>query len=170
MHGVTTIYTGVERQIMYRILCPIDTSETRARAQAKAILDFPGEPGEVDVDVVHIRQDARGADGDWAAGGFAEEYAEAMDDIADRSLPGAVDHVTDEFDAAGVEYTIYEAQGDPAETILTFAADRGCDMIVIGARRRSPVGKVLFGSVAQGVILDSSCPVTVVPGNSADTE
>ncbi len=168
MHGVIILHGRVERGLMYKILCPVDTSETRARAQVEAILGFPGESDALVVDVVYVREDSRGTDSEWAAGGFADEYAEAIDEMAERSLPAAVDRVTDELDAAGIEHTVHEARGDPARTILAFAADRDCDMIVIGARRRSPVGKVLFGSVAQGVILDGPCPVTVVSGNAAE--
>jgi nucleotide-binding universal stress UspA family protein len=36
------------------------------------------------------------------------------------------------------------------------------DLLVIGARRRSPVGKAFLGSVAQNVILDADVPVLVV--------
>ena len=36
------------------------------------------------------------------------------------------------------------------------------DLLVLGARRRSPVGKALMGSVAQTIILDASVPVLVV--------
>jgi nucleotide-binding universal stress UspA family protein len=38
----------------------------------------------------------------------------------------------------------------------------GADLLVIGARRRSPVGKALLGSVAQTVILEAALPVLVV--------
>ena len=38
----------------------------------------------------------------------------------------------------------------------------GPDLLVVGARRRSPVGKALLGSVTQTIILEASVPVLVV--------
>ena len=49
---------------------------------------------------------------------------------------------------------------DVAESVLELAGD--AELLVIGARRRSPVGKFLLGSVTQTIILDSSIPVLVV--------
>jgi len=48
------------------------------------------------------------------------------------------------------------------EDIVDFANENGIDEIVIGVKSRSKVGKLLFGSTAQYVILKSSCPVTSV--------
>jgi nucleotide-binding universal stress UspA family protein len=45
------------------------------------------------------------------------------------------------------------------EDIVAFASDKGCDEILIGVKSRSKVGKILFGSTAQFVILNSDCPV-----------
>jgi nucleotide-binding universal stress UspA family protein len=49
-----------------------------------------------------------------------------------------------------------------AEEILRVATERGADLIVIGMRRRSPVGKLFMGSTAQQVLLDAPCPVFAV--------
>ncbi|BBG01079.1 MULTISPECIES: universal stress protein [Pseudonocardia] len=51
--------------------------------------------------------------------------------------------------------------GDAAEAILDLAAAAGASLLVVGVRRRSPVGKLLTGSVAQRVILESPVPVLV---------
>lgn len=45
------------------------------------------------------------------------------------------------------------------EDIVDFAFTKGCDEILIGVRSRSKVGKILFGSTAQFVILKAHCPV-----------
>ncbi len=50
----------------------------------------------------------------------------------------------------------------PAEELLQAATDVGADLIVIGLRKRSPVGKLFLGSSSQQVILDAACPVVAV--------
>ena len=48
------------------------------------------------------------------------------------------------------------------EDLVQFAKDTGIDEIIIGVRRRSKVGKLIFGSTAQYVILNATCPVLTV--------
>lgn len=50
----------------------------------------------------------------------------------------------------------------PGEDLLRFIEENGIDEVIIGVRRRSKVGKLIFGSTAQKVILDAKCPVVVV--------
>ncbi|WP_076258875.1 universal stress protein [Intrasporangium flavum] len=51
---------------------------------------------------------------------------------------------------------------DPAEDLISVAEEENADFIVIGLRRRSPVGKLILGSNAQRILLDASCPVLAV--------
>lgn len=51
---------------------------------------------------------------------------------------------------------------DVADAVLDAAAQTDADIIVVGVRHRTPVGKLLLGSVAQRVILDAPCPVLAV--------
>ncbi|MDF9746863.1 universal stress protein [Natrinema salsiterrestre] len=153
---------------MYRALCPIDDDESRARAQAAAVRGLPGAATDVSVALLHVREAETEADAEWAAGGFADEYAAEMERVTeDDSLPNSVETAANALEAGDVEWTVRRATGDPAATILAAAEEYDSDVIVIGVRNRSPVGKVLFGSVAQAVILDSDRPVTVV---SSDAE
>jgi nucleotide-binding universal stress UspA family protein len=48
------------------------------------------------------------------------------------------------------------------EDLVQFAQDNEIEEIVIGVRRRSKVGKLLFGSNAQYIILQAPCPVVAV--------
>lgn len=50
----------------------------------------------------------------------------------------------------------------PGEDIVQFAKEHGIEGIIIGVKRRSKVGKLLFGSNAQYVILKAPCPVTTI--------
>lgn len=50
----------------------------------------------------------------------------------------------------------------PGENLIRFAKDNAIDEIIIGVKRRSMVGKLVFGSTAQYVILKAPCPVVSV--------
>ena len=49
-----------------------------------------------------------------------------------------------------------------SEALLGAVKELDPQLLVIGARRRSPMGKAFLGSVAQNVILDAEVPVLVV--------
>jgi len=68
------------------------------------------------------------------------------------------------LDAEGVPWTLHQpVRGrDAAEEVLQAAEDARADLVVIGLRHRSPVGKLLLGSTAQRVLLDARCPVLAV--------
>jgi nucleotide-binding universal stress UspA family protein len=51
---------------------------------------------------------------------------------------------------------------EPAEDLISIAESSEADLIVIGLRRRSPVGKLILGSNAQRILLDAPCPVLAV--------
>ncbi len=49
-----------------------------------------------------------------------------------------------------------------ADALLELAETSTVEFIVIGLRRRTPVGKLLLGSNAQRILLDAQCPVVAV--------
>ncbi len=66
--------------------------------------------------------------------------------------------------ASALPFEIRNAEDalDPAEELVSAAEGTGAELIVIGLRRRSAVGKLLLGSNAQRVLLDAACPVLAV--------
>lgn len=74
-----------------------------------------------------------------------------------------VEAVRDKLTAEGLEVAVrHDVVPDIADAVLAAAAEEQGTMIVVGVRHRSPVGKLLLGSVAQRIILDSPCPVLAV--------
>jgi nucleotide-binding universal stress UspA family protein len=75
-----------------------------------------------------------------------------------------LDALSARFDQAGLEHEVRQsAQAlSPSDEILAAAEEVGADLIVIGLRRRSPIGKLFLGSSSQHVILDAACPVVAV--------
>ena len=103
--------------------------------------------------VIHI---AEGVDIDM----LEEQQVNLRADIAD---------VLGEAKLTDIEWTLHVATGvDVAETVLDLVADADVELLVIGARHRSPVGKLIMGSVTQTIILRADVPVLVVkaPGRT----
>jgi nucleotide-binding universal stress UspA family protein len=75
-----------------------------------------------------------------------------------------LDGVRTALDGAGLSHTLCQITDatDIADAVLQTADDHGADLIVVGLRRRSPVGKALLGSNAQRIILGAHCPVLSV--------
>ena len=68
-----------------------------------------------------------------------------------------------ELAAAGIAHRIEHRSGrDPVDEIVDMAGQDDVDLVVIGLRRRSAVGKLLMGSAAQRILLDVECPILAV--------
>ena len=66
------------------------------------------------------------------------------------------------MDAAGIAYRASVLVGPVAETLVKHAKDQRCDLIYIGTRGMSEIGKALVGSTATKVLHISEIPVLLV--------
>lgn len=67
------------------------------------------------------------------------------------------------LDEAGLTYDVRQSVGaDVGDQVLAVADEVDADLIVLGLRRRTPVGKLIMGSVAQRILLGAHCPVLAV--------
>lgn len=91
--------------------------------------------------------------------GGRHEHAE--DVVAERD---AIESMRTALAERGVDVEVEEfARGnDPAQDLLEVAEARNAELIVIGLRRRSPVGKLMLGSNSQSILLQAECPVLAV--------
>ena len=92
--------------------------------------------------------------------GSAKHYD--ADDLV--RLETALEGVRDRLAEVGVGVEVRELvrAREPAEDLIEVAESSHAELIVIGLRRRTPVGKLLLGSNAQRILLDSPCPVLAV--------
>ena len=98
----------------------------------------------------------------WAVTQSHDVKQDDMDQMeeADRQLNG----IRSRFYEANIpcEVRVLVNDLEPGESLVQFADENEIDEIVIGIRKRSKVGKLIFGSTAQYVILESKCPVLTV--------
>lgn len=64
----------------------------------------------------------------------------------------------DDFGVKSEKYLLVRGL-EAGEDLVKFAKEKNVDEIIIGVRSRSKVGKLIFGSTAQVVILEAHCPV-----------
>lgn len=91
---------------------------------------------------------------------FSDMSFEQEEDSAARYARRVVETTIEEFDVDVVETR--GRVGDPTDEILDEAADIDASFVVVGGRRRSPVGKALFGSTTQEILLRADMPVVTV--------
>jgi nucleotide-binding universal stress UspA family protein len=68
------------------------------------------------------------------------------------------------FEGSAIKFTVHLLIDtiQAGEQIVNLAEQSNADMVVLGLRRRSMVGKVIFGSNAQYIIINAPCPVLTV--------
>ena len=80
-----------------------------------------------------------------------------------KKMRGEITSALNDVNMLDIDWTLQvETGADVAETVLDQVEDAEVELLVIGARRRSPVGKMLLGSVTQTIILRADVPVLVV--------
>ncbi|MBW2659877.1 MAG: universal stress protein [Deltaproteobacteria bacterium] len=79
---------------------------------------------------------------------------------AETNLKRAREHAAD--NKVECETELSQSNLQPGENIIQYAKANNVAQIVVGIKRRSKVGKFIFGSNARYVILEAPCPVLTV--------
>ncbi|MEF8783332.1 MAG: universal stress protein [Haloarculaceae archaeon] len=138
---------------MYRILLPIDDDEDRTKRAATVVADLPREPDDVAVVILNI-------DEPYSVGAGTGRVS-SKEFFDEDDYPDTIGLALEILEDAGIDPEKRRAHGSPAEQILAVAEEIEADLIALSGRKKSPTGKVLFGSVTQSVLLDSDRPVVV---------
>jgi nucleotide-binding universal stress UspA family protein len=88
------------------------------------------------------------------------------DALVDAGYAGVqeIELVKSRLAESGVQYELRQlVRGhEPAEEVVDLAEEVGAELVVIGMRHRTAVGKFLLGSTAQRILMDAPCPVLAV--------
>lgn len=125
-----------------------------AKPEGQAALDRAIDEARLrNAEIIVVNSARGGADFDDDDALQAEDDQEAVRKrLADADVPGSVRQLV---------------RGQTvSEDLIAIAEETSADMIVIGLRRRSPVGKLILGSNAQRILLDAPCPVLAVKAES----
>lgn len=121
--------------------------------EAKRLADAFGE----DLHVVHVIGRAE----------FVELERTSVDETGqpvpmDEVRDVARDVAAEAAESAAPDATAVGLVGDAPDEVVRYADEQAARYLVIGGRKRSPVGKAVFGSVTQDVLLDANRPVVAV--------
>lgn len=130
---------------MVDLVVGTDTTESSA-----ALTDYLLDVVDAD-DTVYVVNSLPGGDETDA------DEVRAGEDAIDAVVDSLVDR------PVTVETHQFVRGNEPVEDLLAFADEVDADEFVIGIRKRSPVGKVMFGSTAQSLLLGADRTVRCVP-------
>lgn len=137
-----------------RLLVPINDADHAWSALEHALEYFP----EADITVLNVV--------DPAGAGYGQrsdtDSAEGASTTADGRARELFEAAAERANAYGTTVDTVVEEGQPAQSIVEFAAEHDVDGIVLGTEGRSGVSRVLLGSVAETVAQQSPVTVTIV--------
>lgn len=145
------------------IVAAVDRSD-----QAGAVLKEANTIAQRFDDVVHVLHVMKRSK---AIQGGEDSDSQDSDEIAKSDLQDRATQVASEIIEGhqfSVEVKAVGRIGDPADKIVEYAESQDARYVVVSPQQRSPTGKVLFGSVAQSVLLNADCPVISLRARSLD--
>jgi nucleotide-binding universal stress UspA family protein len=143
--------------IYKRILCPVDFSESSLRALNYAL--SLAQEADAQLTVLHVVEHefqnggelaGIASNADMTIGGFLREREEGLRRRLQDATAGASEFCSVE---------LLMTHGKPWREVLRVGAERQSDLIVMGVQGRGAADLLFFGSTAQHVVRDASCPV-----------
>jgi nucleotide-binding universal stress UspA family protein len=138
--------------VFKHILCPIDGSQRALQALDMAA-KFATEQG-ADLTICTVVDPSKAAAMAFGDPQMSNACFEALEDDAKTMITEV---------AARVQPTAHTAVicGQTVESIVQFATEHGCDLIIMGSHGRSGIQRALLGSVTEGVVRHATVPVLI---------
>lgn len=124
---------------MYTIVAGIDTDTDRARRIAEEIAELPID----DIEVI-----------------LAHSFKDNPEGASIGQI-GAARKARDLLESHGIDVVFEERSGDAADGVIAVADDYDADLLCVAGRKQTPVGKAVFGSVTQEILLETDRAVLV---------
>lgn len=141
---------------MIKLMIPVDGSEGSSKAVQYAInsSDLYKEP--VELHILNVQHPI--------VSGNVRHFIshEELDRYYRENAEAAMKPAIALLEKAGLHHITYTALGDPAETIVKLAQEKGCSQIVMTPRGLGNMAGMLLGSVTSKVIHMSTMPVVLV--------
>lgn len=141
---------------MIKLMIPVDGSEGSSRAVRYAINTVGLYKDPVELHLLNVQHPI--VSGNVRHFISHEELDRYYRENADAAMKPAIELLQ----KAGLHYTTHTALGDPAETVVQMAREKGCAQIVMTPRGLGNMAGMLLGSVTSKVIHLSTVPVLLV--------
>lgn len=139
---------------MYRILLAVSGAEDEnADVVTEALTSAPIVTDESNITILNVAEEFE------VAGEGGTVSSEELYDESD--LPPTVRRARTLLEEEGFAVDVLREHGDRSGEILEVANRIDADLIAMGGRKQTPVGKVVFGSTTQAVMLEAERPVLV---------
>lgn len=140
------------------VLLPVPSHPPWGRAVAETVIDIEDETATTPI-LLYVF-DTR--EKELLLTETEDHQSQTLEDLATRNKSVAT--ILDCLEDIGFEPTVVGAESDTrGDAILRTTRSRDVDRIYLFNRKRSPVGKSVFGSAVQRVLQHASVPVVTVP-------
>jgi len=138
-----------------KILFPVDFYESSNKVLP--YVKFMAEKLGAQIELIHVVRGPGDFTGYEMGGAWYSSYEGELLKGGEKAMERFV-----EEKLAGLDVKTTIAVGDITEEIVKHAEKSGAGMIIIGTHGRKGLEKIMFGSVARGVVRGASCPVLTV--------
>lgn len=138
------------------IVAAVDTSERAPDVLSQAIT-LAEQFGER-VHVVHVMKRSEAIEAETSS--ITKDDAVTIEELRATAARVATDLLDEQSVTADTEEV--GLIGNPADEIVEYARQHDMRYIVVSPQKKSQTGKLLFGSVAQSILLNAPCPVVSV--------